>query len=89
MFGSQSNVQEGLNFELSALEFIAKNLAVPLVDLSSHFHVPASEVQEKLQPLVSRRFVTQHPGGEMVYSITADGVKEVERSVRTGLAAYL
>jgi predicted ArsR family transcriptional regulator len=77
------------DFETSALEFIAKNLAVPMHDVSKQFDVPEEEVQEKLQPLVVRSFVkAQNAGGALVYSITANGIKELERSVRTGLAAY-
>jgi hypothetical protein len=89
MSGSQISINEAPSFEISALEFIAKNLAVPVVDPSTHFHVPVVEVQERLRPLVSRKFVAEHPGGGMVYSITANGIKELERSARTGLAVYL
>jgi hypothetical protein len=91
MFTAQgSNGTTEQDFETSALQFIAKNLAVPVVDVSRKFDVPEEQVQEKLQPLVSRSFVkAQNAGGGMVYSITANGIKELERSVRTGLAALL
>jgi hypothetical protein len=91
MFSTQSSKDATeQDFETSALQFIAKNLAVPVAEVSKKFDVPEEEVPRKLEPLVSRSFVkAQNPGGSLVYSITANGIKELERSVRTGLAAYL
>jgi hypothetical protein len=91
MFRAQSdkNITEQ-DFETSALQFIAKNLAVPGVDVSRKFDLPEEEVHVKLQPLVTRSFVkANNAGGKLVYSITANGIKELEQSVKTGLAAYL
>jgi len=71
----------------SLLDFIAKNLAVPLTDISGHFKAPEEKVKVKLQPLVSEGLIReQRPGW---YSITANGIKQLEQSVKTGLAAYL
>ncbi len=86
-FGTVSTKAEP-DFQTDALEFIAKNLAVPAFELSKHFNLPETQVSERLGTLVSRGLVKEHAGGALVYSITADGVKELERTVRTGLAAY-
>jgi predicted transcriptional regulator len=73
--------------ETGVLKFVAKNLAVPLGDISAYFHVPQETVEVKLAPLVSSGFVKeQRPGW---YSITANGIMQLEQSVKTGLAAYL
>jgi predicted transcriptional regulator len=73
--------------ETGVLKFVAKNLAVPLVDISAHFEVPTETVEVKLAPLVSSGLVKeQRPGW---YSITANGIMHLEQSVKTGLAAYL
>jgi predicted transcriptional regulator len=72
--------------ETSILQFIAKNLAVPLLDITGHFQASEEKVQGKLQPLVSYGFVREPRPG--YYSITANGIKMLEHSVKTGLAAY-
>lgn len=73
--------------EKQVLEFIAKNLTVPLPEISGHFHLPQETVQVTLGPLLRYGFVSeQRPGW---YSITANGIKQLEQSVKTGLAAYL
>jgi predicted transcriptional regulator len=73
--------------ETGVLKFVAKNLAVPLEDISAYFRVPQETVESKLAPLVSSGFVKeQRPGW---YSITANGIMQLEQSVKTGLAAFL
>jgi predicted transcriptional regulator len=83
---NKSNSETGIE-ETSVLQFIAKNLAVPLLDLTGHFHVSEEQVQGTLKPLVSYGLVREQKPGW--YTITANGIKMLEHSVKTGLAAYL
>lgn len=79
-----------LGLDLFVLNFICEKLAVSLSTLSQQFKVPSEQMREKVVPLVAARFVNEKStSAGLVYSITADGVKEVERSFKKGLAAYL
>ncbi len=69
------------------LDYIAKNLAVSLPKMSQHFDLPEDQVKIKLGPLMEYGLIKeQRPGW---YTITANGIKQVEQSVKTGLATLL
>jgi DNA-binding MarR family transcriptional regulator len=78
-----------LGLDLYVLDFISQKLAVSLSTLAKQFKVPSEQMKEKVVPLVAANFVNeQRTSNDLVYTITANGVKEVERSLKKGLAAY-
>lgn len=78
-----------LGIDLSILDFISQKLAVSLSELSKQFKLPSAQVKDKVVPLVAANYVNERNGSmDPVYTITAAGVKEVERSTKRGLAAF-
>jgi predicted transcriptional regulator len=69
------------------LDYIAKNLAVSLPKMSQYFQIPEDQIKIKLGPLMSEGFIKEQHSGW--YTITANGIKQVEQSVKTGLATLL
>lgn len=89
MAGSLDYLNTVLGIDLPILDFISRSLAVSLSQLSKQFNLPSEQMKDKVVPLVAARFVNERTSKDPVYTITADGVKEIERSYKRGLAAYI
>jgi hypothetical protein len=89
MPGSLDYIRSVLGLDLSILSFISQKLAVSLTVLAQQFKVPTEQMKQKILPLVAAKLVDEQKAStDVVYAITADGMKEVERSSKKGLAAY-
>lgn len=74
------------------LSVVAKGLAVPLSEIARELGLSVPEVKETLQGLTERHLVKPKAPGkgqDVVYFITAEGAREVERCSRRGISFTL
>lgn len=78
---------------LLVLQLISKALAVTDSEISQQLNVSVDDLKKTLQQLTERNLVRARESGakeeSVIYTITADGVRELDKSVKRGVAALL
>jgi DNA-binding PadR family transcriptional regulator len=81
-----------LDTQVAVLSRLAKVLAGTLADLSKEVPATREDLQEILNELAERNLVKAKAlgeGEEVIYTITSDGFKELEKTEKKGVSALL
>jgi DNA-binding MarR family transcriptional regulator len=75
---------------IAILSLVEANLAITLSDLAEKMFWPQAQMRETMKEFVERQWVKareMNKGNEVLYSITGEGVKELEKTTRKGISA--